>query len=89
MVLSEIMLQEGTQFTEWSPSRKDLVSNIIASKDSNNNYMWYDATNGLVIYNGRDANGNLYVLDGTTNTVSGLTTGNIRMTSSGLNLYKG
>ena len=89
VLMKEIMVQEGMQFTDWQPSKKDLVSTIISSKQGENNYMYYDAASGLVIYDGRNASGSPYIIDGTTNTVSGLARGNIRLTSTGMDIYSG
>ena len=89
MELSKIMVIDGINFPAWSPSSEDLLNSIVYARKAVENYMYYDSTYGLVIYNGRNSYGSLYTLDGITNTVDTLTVGNVRLTSSSLDIYKG
>lgn len=74
-------------FTGWSPCFIDLFDNI-KDADQSKNYLWYDATNGLVIYNGRKQNGEKFTIDATGD-VSNIETGNIRLTTGGMDIYDG
>lgn len=81
--LSDIMLEQAEEASTWEPSKEDSLIDLQQSKKVAANYLYYDESVGLIVYNGTTSR--IRVNNGS---LSGLSGYNTRLTSSGMEIWR-
>ena len=80
--ISNIMVEKNFRASGWEPSAADALLDVQEARKGASNYIWYDGTHGMVIYDGSTSKI-------TSSNLTELTGANLRLKNSEISFYYG